>query len=170
MIRPATFSNRVSRLRPLAALERADAVSRRGRRTSWGVEPPPFDRGETADAHIFGDDAPPIAAPAEPADLTAANSIEDLMEPGDDMFATPAPIAGGFVADLPSDESRERLSPTYLEEARRAARQGRRVTTADSGGKKGIGKGPLIASAVLTVCGRRRRRLHRDARQAGRTG
>lgn len=134
----------------LAALERADAVAVETT-DIVGVEPPPFDRGETADAHIFGDDAPPAAAPAQPADLTAANSIDDLMEPGDDMFATPAPTAGGFVADLPADESRERLSPSYLEEARRAARQGRRVTTADSGGKKGIGKGPLIASAVLTV-------------------
>jgi hypothetical protein len=64
-----------------------------------------------------------------------------------------APPAGPrrFVADLPSDESRERLSAAYLEEARRAARQGRRVTTVESGGRKGIGKGPLIASAVLTV-------------------
>lgn len=135
----------------LAALERADAVPA-DTTDIVGVEPPPFDRGESADAHIFGDEAPAaaVAPPAEPG-LIAANSIEDLMEPGDDMFATPAPMAGGFVADLPSDESRERLSPTYLEEARRAARQGRRVITADSGGKKGIGKGPLIASAVLTV-------------------
>jgi localization factor PodJL len=86
-----------------------------------------------------------------PADLGAASSIDDLMEPDDALLGPAGPPASGFVADLPSDESRERLSATYLEEARRAARQGRRVTTVESGGRKGIGKGPLIASAVLTV-------------------
>jgi localization factor PodJL len=113
-----------------------------------GVEPPPFDR---TDSHLFGEDAPAAPAPAAPADLGAASSIDDLMEPDDALLGPAGPPASGFVADLPSDESRERLSATYLEEARRAARQGRRVTTVESGGRKGIGKGPLIASAVLTV-------------------
>jgi len=135
----------------LAALERADAGPAETT-DIVGVEPPPFDRSESADAHIFGDEAPAnVSEPVAEAASTAANSIDDLMEPGEDMFASPAPIAGGFVADLPSDESRERLSSTYLEEARRAARQGRRVTATDNGTRKGIGKGPLIASAMLTV-------------------
>ena len=133
----------------LAAVERADAVVAE---TSdiVGVEPPPFDRAaETADAQLFGDET--AAKPAAKAEGEAARSINDLVELDDDLLAPATQPAVGFVADLPSDESRERLSGAYLEEARRAARQGRRVSTSDSGGRKGIGKGPLIASAVLTV-------------------
>ncbi|MEZ6028916.1 MAG: peptidoglycan-binding protein [Hyphomonadaceae bacterium] len=134
----------------LAAVERADADM--GETTDIvGVEPPPFDR--SAEAQLFGDDVetPPREAAAPVVESDAAQSIDDLLEPGADLLAPPSPPAAGFVADLPSDESRERLSAAYLEEARRAARQGRRVTASDSGGRKGIGKGPLIASAVLTV-------------------
>lgn len=131
----------------LAAVARADEIPADST-DIVGVEPPPFDRAE---AQLFGDDAAPAAPPAASADLGAASSIDDLMEPDDALLGPAAPTASGFVADLPSDESRERLSASYLEEARRAARQGRRVTAAESGGRKGIGKGPLIASAVLTV-------------------
>jgi localization factor PodJL len=133
----------------LAAVERADAVVA-DTSDIVGVEPPPFDRAaETADAQLFGDEA--AAKPAAKTEGEAARSINDLVELDDDLLAPATQPAVGFVADLPSDESRERLSGAYLEEARRAARQGRRVSTSDSGGRKGIGKGPLIASAVLTV-------------------
>jgi localization factor PodJL len=131
----------------LAALARADEIPA-DTNDIVGVEPPPFDR---MDAQLFGEDSPAATAFAASADLGAAKSIDDLMEPDDALLGSPGPPASGFVADLPSDESRERLSATYLEEARRAARQGRRVTAVESGGRKGIGKGPLIASAVLTV-------------------
>jgi len=112
-----------------------------------GVEPPPFDRRvDPRDAHLFEDGAAASADAPGP-----ASRIEDLLE-ADDEFLGPAPLPGeGFVADLPLDDGRERLSTDYLEEARRAARQGRRVDTAASSRRKGIGKGPLIASAVLTV-------------------
>lgn len=113
-----------------------------------GVEPPPFDRKtDPRDAHLFSDEAAPAAAPAPPPSGEAAKQIEDLLET-DDVFLGPPP-AGEFVADLPSDDSRERLAPGYLEEARRAARQGRRVAPVTA--KKGIGKGPLIASGMLAV-------------------
>jgi localization factor PodJL len=133
----------------LAAVERADAVVA-DTSDIVGVEPPPFDRAaETADAQLFGEET--AAKPAAKTEGEAARSINDLVELDDDLLAPATQPAVGFVADLPSDESRERLSGAYLEEARRAARQGRRVSTSDSGGRKGIGKGPLIASAVLTV-------------------
>ncbi len=117
-----------------------------------GVEPPPFDRQDSQEAQLFGDDLPAVIPPSNPTDLGEASSIDDLMEP-DDALLGPVVVtpSTGFVADLPSDESRERLSGSYLDEARRAARQGRRVSAVESSGRKGIGKGPLIASAVLTV-------------------
>jgi localization factor PodJL len=137
----------------LAAVERADAVVV-DTSDIVGVEPPPFDRAaETTDAQLFGDEPAPknVATPPVKTEGDAASSINDLVELDDDLLAPASQPAVGFVADLPSDESRERLSGAYLEEARRAARQGRRVSTSDSSGRKGIGKGPLIASAVLTV-------------------
>lgn len=137
----------------LAAVERADAVVA-DTDDIVGVEPPPFDRtAETTDAQLFGDDPSPKPAPAQSDknEGDAARSINDLVELDDDLLAPATQPAVGFVADLPSDESRERLSAAYLEEARRAARQGRRVSASDSGSRKGLGKGPLIASAVLTV-------------------
>lgn len=151
---PAEDSHQ-TRLSPaaLAAVERADAVVA-DTNDIVGVEPPPFDRtAETTDAQLFGDDPSPKPAPAQSHknEGDAARSINDLVELDDDLLAPATQPAIGFVADLPSDESRERLSAAYLEEARRAARQGRRVSTSDSSGRKGLGKGPLIASAVLTV-------------------
>jgi localization factor PodJL len=109
-----------------------------------GVEPPPFDRA------LFEDkpkpEAPATAPPGEP-----VNKVEDLLETDAIVLAGPSTKAE-FVADLPKDDSRDRLAPSFLEEARRAARQGSRVAAAaTSTGKKGIGKGPLIASAALAV-------------------
>jgi len=136
-------SSTASRIAP-AGLLAIDTVDELPQTTEIvGVEPPPFDR---RDAHLFEDGAAASALASEP-----ASRIEDLLE-ADDEFLGPAPPPGeGFVADLPLDDRRGRLSTDYLEEARRAARQGRRVETAVSSGRKGIGKGPLIASAVLTV-------------------
>ena len=113
-----------------------------------GVEPPPFDMAsDPRDAHLFEDAAPaPQLQGGEP-----AQRIEDLLEADDEFLAPIAPNAPTFVADLPADDGRERLSASYLEEARRAARQGRRVDPSIGAPRKGIGKGPLIASAVLTV-------------------
>ncbi len=110
-----------------------------------GVEPPPFDRKtDPRDAHLFSEETPAAAPPS----AEAANNIDDLLEADADMFSTPPP-AGEFVADLPADDSREKLSGGYLEEARRAARQGRRIAPVSA--KKGLGKGPLIASGMLAV-------------------
>lgn len=116
-----------------------------------GVEPPPFDRPDPRDAHLFDDAQPaPEGVPSEPGG-DPAQSIEDLLEADDDLLAPLPQPAEGFIADLPADNGRERLAPDYLEEARRAAREGRRIDTNLGNGRKGIGKGPLIASAVLTV-------------------
>ena len=113
-----------------------------------GVEPPPFDRKtDPRDAHLFSDEAAPTTSQTSPPSGEAAKEIEDLLET-DDVFLGPPP-AGEFVADLPSDDSREKLTPGYLEEARRAARQGRRIAPVTA--KKGISKGPLIASGMLAV-------------------
>lgn len=111
-----------------------------------GVEPPPFDKSpDPRDAHLFDEGTAPAKSGAEP-----ANRIEDLLEADDELLA-PAPSPDGFVADLPPDDGLDRLPANYLEEARRAARQGRRIETVTSSGRKGLGRGPLIASAVLTV-------------------
>lgn len=113
-----------------------------------GVEPPPFDlASDPRDAHLF-EDAPRTAQQpgGEP-----AQRIEDLLEADDEFLAPVTPQADSFVADLPADDGRERLSASYLEEARRAARQGRRIDPSIGSSRRGIGKGPLIASAVLTV-------------------
>lgn len=138
-----------SRIAPaaLAAVEAADAHSETA--DVVGVEPPPFDRKlDSREAHLFADEpAAPVAAPA-PLSGEAARDIEDLLET-DDVVLGPPPAAGEFVADLPSDDSREKLSASYLDEARRAARQGRRIAPVTA--KKGMGKGPLIASGVLAV-------------------
>lgn len=114
-----------------------------------GVEPPPFDRNRDArDAHLFSEDAP---KPDQPPPAEPARKIEDLLETNDIVLAPPGP-KGEFVADLPADDARDRPAPGYIEEARRAARQGRRVVApAVTTGRKGIGKGPLIASAALAV-------------------
>ena len=105
-----------------------------------GVEPPPFDRNA---AQLF-DEAKP--ASSEPS-AEAANRIEDLLETDDVVLA---PVAKGeFVAGLPGDDARERPVPSYIEVARRAAREG--LPQAVAAGRRGIGKGPLIASAALAV-------------------
>jgi localization factor PodJL len=131
----------------LAAVELADSVEV-DTTDIVGVEPPPFDRkADPRDSHLFSEEAAPVAPPAPPPAGEIASSIEDLLEADDELLG-PAP-AGEFVADLPSDDSREKLSGGYLEEARRAARQGRRIDPVVT--KKGIGKGPLIASGVLAV-------------------
>ncbi|HVY87600.1 MAG TPA: peptidoglycan-binding protein [Hyphomonadaceae bacterium] len=120
-----------------------------------GVEPPPFDRpsersaDKARDAQLFADEAaPPLPPLAEP-----AKEIEDLLETDDVVLAPAAPLAKGeFVADLPADDIFARPGAGYLEEARRAAREGRRITAgAAAPAKKGLGKGPLIASAALAV-------------------
>ncbi len=116
-----------------------------------GVEPPPFDRPDPRDAHLFDDAQPAVIAAAATPGGEPAQRIEDLLEADDDLLAPLAQPAEGFVADLPADNGRERLAPGYLEEARRAAREGRRIDMNLGHGRKGIGKGPLIASAVLTV-------------------
>lgn len=138
-----------SRIAPaaLAAVELADAELEMT--DIVGVEPPPFDRKtDPRDAHLFSDEAAPVEPVAPPPSGEVAKRIEDLLET-DDVFLGPPPAAGEFVSDLPSDDSREKLAPGYLEEARRAARQGRRVAPVTA--KKGIGKGPLIASGMLAV-------------------
>ena len=114
-----------------------------------GVDPPPFDiPSDPRDAHLF--DAASTDA-SQPQGGEPAQRIEDLLEADDEFLAPANPQTQMFVADLPAEDGRERLSANYLEEARRAARQGRRVDPSIGAGRKGIGKGPLIASAVLTV-------------------
>lgn len=107
-----------------------------------GVEPPPFDRHEAA---LFED-----MPGAKPADAAPASDIDDLLDI-DDVVLDPPAAPQEFVADLP-DDTRERPSQAYLSEARRAAQQGRRVV-ADTGstGRRGIGRGPLIAASALAV-------------------
>lgn len=141
----AVVKNRIAP-EALAAVELADAEVETT--DIVGVEPPPFDRkADPRDAHLFSDEAAPVEPVAPPPSGEVAKRIEDLLET-DDVFLGPPP-AGEFVADLPSDDSREKLAPGYLEEARRAARQGRRIAPVTA--KKGIGKGPLIASGMLAV-------------------
>ena len=134
----------------MAAIDGADPVLETD--DIVGVDPPPFDRPDPRDAHLFDDAQPAIIAAAPPVSGgEPAQRIEDLLEADDDLLAPLIQPAEGFIADLPADNGRERLAPGYLEEARRAAREGRRIDTNLGNGRKGIGKGPLIASAVLTV-------------------
>ena len=118
-----------------------------------GIEPPPFDLiAESSELQLFAEDAPPVAPPGgDPsADTGAARTISDLMDIEEILpVSTSAPAE--FIADLPPEQGRDRMPPAYLEEARRAARQGSRIASPDHAGRKGLGKGPLIASAVLTV-------------------
>ena len=81
-----------------------------------------------------------------------AKRIEDLLET-DDVFLGPPPAAGEFVADLPSDDSREKLAPGYLEEARRAARQGRRIApvTARSSASSAISLSSAVTADALLL-------------------
>ena len=133
----------------LAAIEKAAPVPESD--DIVGVDPPPFDRTDPRDSHLFDDVRPAAPAAALSPSGDDAQSIEDLLDADDDLLGPLVQPAEGFVADLPADDGRERLSSDYLEEARRAARQGRRIDTNLGNGRRGIGKGPLIASAVLTV-------------------
>ncbi len=110
-----------------------------------GVEPPPFDR----EIELFADPVKPAAAKTEQAE--PATEIEDLLDTDDVLLQDDANDSEIF-ADLPAEEPRERMSTDYLQEARRAAQQGRRVAISsnESSGRRGIG-GPLIASAALAV-------------------
>ncbi len=128
----------------LAAIDIADEIS--DTTDIVGIEPPPFDTADPRDSHLFDE------ATQQAPQTQSANRIEDLLEADDEFLASPTMPAPAetFIAELPHEEGRERLSASYLEEARRAARQGRRVDTVSSG-RRGIGKGPLIASAVLTA-------------------
>jgi localization factor PodJL len=111
-----------------------------------GVEPPPFDR--TPDAHLFA--APAAAAPEAQAapDAAPAQNIDDLLDTDDVVLASGEPGA-----DLLADEPGDLHGADYLAEARKAAMQGRRVSLATQAAKekRGIGRGPLIASAALAV-------------------
>ncbi|MEP7209895.1 MAG: peptidoglycan-binding protein [Alphaproteobacteria bacterium] len=118
-----------------------------------GVEPPPFDR--TPDAHLFADPtASADAALAADASAAApAENIDDLLETDDMVLAPPTP-ANEFTGELPANEPGDLHSASYIAEARRAAMQGRRVplvTQVAAKEKRGIGRGPLIASAALAV-------------------
>lgn len=120
-----------------------------------GVEPPPFDR--TPDAHLFAEPtaANPEAMPAAANTNTPApaEDIDDLLDT-DDVVLAPAAPANDFTAEFATEEAGDLRGAGYLAEARRAAMHGRRTplvapTTARE--KKGIGRGPLIASAALAV-------------------
>lgn len=111
-----------------------------------GVEPPPFDRGDARDAHLFGEDAPK-AADASP-EAQPAKSIEDLLDTDDVVLAGPPPGSEALVS-LFADGPSERTAPSYIEAARRAAREGRPATAAS--GRRGLGRGPLIGAAALAV-------------------
>ena len=56
-----------------------------------GVEPPPFDRPDPRDAHLFDDAQPAIAAATAGPGGEPAHSIEDLLEADDDLFGAAGP-------------------------------------------------------------------------------
>jgi localization factor PodJL len=101
-----------------------------------GVDPPPFDTVQ--EAELFTETPKTAGAPeAEP-----VRNVEDLLETDDVVFA---PKAEGPALDPLLDDG-----PTsFIDRARRAARENRAPVAV--GGRKGIGKGPLIASAALVV-------------------
>jgi localization factor PodJL len=127
-----------------AALAVTDAIDAGG---IAGVDPPPFDRGR--DAELFEEQKPvhsegPVAEPA--------SKIDDLLDTDDVVLAATSPIGKGFVADPILDNlGADRPAPGYIEQARRAARENRNSGASNASGRKGIGKGPLIASAALAV-------------------
>jgi localization factor PodJL len=112
-----------------------------------GVDPPPFDHGR--DAELFEEqkhagDNGPVAEPA--------SRIDDLLET-DDVLLADGPMADGV---QPIDPILDNLGagpsgPGYIERARRAARENRNANVSVGASRKGIGKGPLIASAALAV-------------------
>jgi localization factor PodJL len=101
-----------------------------------GVDPPPFDK--TQDAELFVETSVAPEAPgAEP-----VRNVEDLLET-DDVVLAPKADAAAREPLLDGGPS------SFLAQARRAARENR--TSAAVSGRRGIGKGPLIASAALAV-------------------
>jgi localization factor PodJL len=98
-----------------------------------GVDPPPFD--SAADAELFTEGQP---NPADGAAAEPVKSVEDLLETDDVVLASGSEAPFDPLLDAP---------PSFLDRARRAARENR----APAAGRKGIGKGPLIASAALAV-------------------
>jgi localization factor PodJL len=128
-----------------------------------GVEPPPYDN--SADAHLFVEGPTAQAAKAPPLgpvlDRTDAVSVEDLLEIDDMLLdARPAEPARShsasqeFVADLPGALASGRSGSRYLDEARRAAQTSNRFIPGDfdaSGTKRGLGRGPLVASAAIAI-------------------
>ena len=101
-----------------------------------GVEPPPFDTVQ--EAELFTETPKNAGAPeAEP-----VKNVEDLLETDDVVFASKA--------ETPAMDPLLDGGPTsFIAQARRAARENR--APAAVSGRKGIGKGPLIASAALAV-------------------
>jgi localization factor PodJL len=123
-----------------------------------GVEPPPFDR--TPDAHLFADAAASPATPAAATDVggaVPAENIDDLLDTDDMLLASDAmsdAFTAEFPTEFPADGPGDLHSADYIAEVRRAAKQGRRVPLVAQGAakeKRGIGRGPLIASAALAV-------------------
>src|SRR5690606_13559481 len=76
-----------------AALAAIDAAPEGG---IVGVEPPPFDRGDGRDAHLFAD-APP-ADDASSTEPPPARSIEDLLDTDDVILDGPPPGAESIVS------------------------------------------------------------------------
>ncbi len=126
-----------------------------------GVEPPPFD------ADLFAEQSTGVSPAGietigieeySADDLAGgpgadANELDDLLDT-DDMILEDASIDASFVGDLPPLDQADRPSAAYLEEARRAARHGRRIAAAPSGEigrRRGIGRGPLVASTALAL-------------------
>jgi localization factor PodJL len=127
----------------LAAIDRAEVVA--DSNDIVGVEPPPFDRTDPRDIDLFAEQPLKPSEEAALQEAEAASDIDDLLETDDVILA--GPTADESAADAAHEDKPEKFS-TYLDEARRAARQGRPATATV---KKGIGKGPLIASGMLAV-------------------
>ncbi len=127
-----------------------------------GTDPPPFD--ESTDSQLFGKDAPgpereaPDPASAETKDkpgknpeANEASKIDDLLEVDDVVLQETKP-APEFTADLPKREPLRPEDADFMARARQAARTGNRSPiAADAAARKGVSKGPLMASAALAI-------------------
>lgn len=128
-----------------------------------GTEPPPFD--DSADSQLFdkAGDAPSATRKQRPPsnamerraeknrESTPANNIDDLLDVDDVVLqpdepdAMPAPKASSVPEDLPQDAD-------FMTRARQAARSGSRTIAANEpAARKGVSKGPLMASAALAI-------------------
>ncbi|MEZ5937511.1 MAG: hypothetical protein R3C52_04750 [Hyphomonadaceae bacterium] len=128
-----------------------------------GVEPPPFD--PVSEQQLFDESEPaditePEAIPAivEKADKTAptgdvARDIDDLLDADDVFLESGEPGDIEFLADLPDPSRGHGSNHQFIQEARNAARYGRHIpmATMSDNGRKGIGRGPLMASAALAI-------------------